>query len=301
MPTDRAAAYRNRQAAAGQQTNQNGTNVELGRLNTNGSSLDSMPAFLAEATSIQDSVVSFTRNVTRISELNTRALSALGDDAASVKTQLDKLVQETMALSTELKNRITRLQGAVGSAARPQEREIRQNRATHVRTKFTEALQTYRQVEQEYQTKARQRVERQYRIVKPDATQDEINQAIEGGGEQVFMQALTTSPQYAQARSALSEVQSRAQDLRKMEQTLGELAVLFSDMAVLVEQQDETVADIEHTAIDVEANAAEGSKQITIAVGIARRLRQKRWICFLITLVVVIILAAVLAVELTKK
>ncbi|KAJ7023366.1 t-SNARE [Mycena alexandri] len=297
MPTDRAAAYRNQRQAGPT----NGTH-ELATLNTNGSSsLDSMPAFLAEATSIQDAVATFNGNITRISALNTRALSALGDDASAVKEQLDRLVEETMALSTQLKNRITQLQGAVGTAARPQEREIRQNRASHVRTKFTEALQTYRQIEQEYQAKARQRVERQYRIVKPDATQDEISEAISGGGDQVFMQALTASPQYAQARSALSEVQSRAQDLHKMEQTLGELAELFSDMAILVQQQDETVEAIENTAIDVEANAAEGLKETTIAVGIARRLRQKRWICFIITLVVVIILAAVLAVELTKK
>ncbi|KAJ6473313.1 syntaxin-like protein [Mycena vulgaris] len=268
----------------------------------NGQSLDGMPAFLAEASSIQDSIGVFSANVTRISALNTRSLDALADDGASIKQELDALISETMALSTDLKNRIKRLQDAVLPGARGrQEKEMRQNRVTHVRTKFTEALQTYQQVEQEYRAKSRQRVERQYRIVKPDATQEEITEAISGGGEQVFMQALTSSPRYAQSRSAYNEVQARAQDLKKMEQTLGELAQLFSDMALLVEQQNETLVAIENTAIDVEANAAEGLKETTRAVTIARSLRKKRWICLIICLIVAAILAIVLAIEFTKK
>ncbi|KAF7362538.1 Syntaxin-like protein psy1 [Mycena venus] len=302
MATDRMAAYRARQQVD-QPTTQS---HELTNIDANGSgdapSLTEMAGFLAEVTSVQDSIGIFSANVTRISALNTRSLNALGDDGDAVKQELDGLVAETMALSTQLKDRLKQLQAAVLPGARGrQEKEMRQNRVTHVRTKFTEALQTYQQVEQDYRVKSRQRVERQYRIVKPDATPEEITEAISGGGDQVFMQALTTNPSYAHARLAYNEVQSRAQDLRKMEQTFEELAQLFRDMAFLVEQQDETVAAIENTAVDVEKNAAEGLKQTTIAVDIARSLRRKRWICFIIVLIVVAILAIVLAIELTKK
>ncbi|KAJ7646017.1 t-SNARE [Mycena polygramma] len=309
--TDRMAAYRAQrlQAGADQPTNggaSQGQAHELSSISnreTNGSaaSLTAMPGFLAEVTSVQDAIGAFNANITRIVALNNRSLSALGDEEANVKSELDPLVAETMAQSTQLKDRLQALQAAVLPGARgKQEKEMRQNRTKHLRDKFVEALQTYQQVEQEYRAKARQRVERQYRIVKPEATQQEINEAIEGGGDQVFMQALTTNPSYAHARSAFNEVQARAQDLRKMEQTLGELAVLFSDMAILVDQQDETVAAIENTAIDVEHNADEGAKEVTRAVKIARALRRKRWICFIITLIVVAILAIVLAIEFTK-
>ncbi|KAJ7165533.1 t-SNARE [Mycena crocata] len=300
MATDRMAAYR----AQRQDGHSAGQSHELTNIDASGSggqSLEGMAGFLDEITSVQNSIGTFNANVTRISGLNSRSLDALADDGA-VKRDLDALIAETMALSTELKDRIKRLQDAVLPGARgKQEKKTRQDHVARVRTRFTEALQTYQQVEQDYRAKSRQRVERQYRIVKPDATQEEISEAISGGGEQVFMQALTTSPRYAQSRSAYQEVQARAQDLRKMEQTLAELAQLFADLALLVEQQNETVEAIENTAIDVEKNASEGLKETTRAVAIARSLRKKRWICFIIALVVAAILAIVLAIEFTKK
>ncbi|KAJ7496505.1 t-SNARE [Mycena latifolia] len=302
MATDRMAAYRAQRQAGQTDSPAGGPSHELMTLDANGQSLDSRPAFLAEVSSVQDAIGAFSANITRIAALNNRSLEALADDGQAIKAELDGLVAQTMAQSTALKDRITRLQGAVlPGVPEKQQKEMRQNQVNLVRTKFMEALQTYQRVEQEYRAKSRQRVERQYRIVKPDATQEEIADAISGGGEQVFMQALTTSPRYAQSRSAYNEVQARAQDLKKMEQTLGELAQLFSDMAVLVQQQDETVVAIENTAIDVEKNAAEGEKEVSRAVVIARSLRKKRWICFIIVLIVVAILAIVLAIEFTKK
>ncbi|KAJ7099281.1 t-SNARE [Mycena belliarum] len=308
MATDRMAAYR-AQRQAGQSatgTAADGPSHELTTLQTNGAgnggSLDSMPAFLAEASDVQDAVGAFSASITRVAALHNRSLDALAEDAPAIKLELDGLITETMAQSAALKDRVTRLQGAVSPGARGrQEKEMRQNRVTHVRAKFMEALQTYQQVEQEYRAKSRQRVERQYRIVKPDATQEEISEVVSGGGDQVFMQALTTSPRYAQSRSAYNEVQARAQELKRMEQTLGELAQLFSDMAVLVEQQDETVVAIENTAIDVEKNAGEALKETSRAVEFARSARGKRWICFFIVLIVVAILAIVLAIEFTKN
>ncbi|KAJ6593098.1 t-SNARE [Mycena capillaripes] len=303
MATDRLAARRAQRPEQEQPMTQS---HELTNIDANGSgdgsSLTGMPGFLAEAQSMQDSIGTFSANVTRISALNMRSLEALGDDGAGIKQELDILIAETMALSNQLKDRLKQLQAAVLPGARGrQEKEMRQNRVTLLRTRFTEALQTYQQAERDYRGKSRLRVERQYRIVKPEATQEEITEAISGGGEQVFMQALTQSPSYAHARSAFDEVQSRAQDLRKMEQTLGELAQLFSDMGHLVQQQDETMAIIEASAEDVEKNAAQGLDEVTTATRIARSLRKKRWICFIIVLIVVAILAIVLAIEFTKK
>ncbi|KAJ6597388.1 syntaxin-like protein [Mycena sp. CBHHK59/15] len=300
MATDKLAVHRaQRQLEVGQ-------SHELTNLDANGSGngrpMEGLPAFLAEVTSIQNSIATFNANITRISSLHSRSLDAISGEGTHIQRELDVLATETRDLGSELKERIKKLHTSVIPGGRgQQEREIRQNSAALVRTKFTEALQTYQQVEQEYRSKSRQRVERQYRIVKPDATEEEITEVISGGQDQVFMQALTSSTRYDVSRSAYNEVQARAQDLKKLEQTLGELAQLFSDMAALVELQNETIAAIETTAIDVEANAAGGLKHTEGAVTIARSLRKKRWICFFIVLIVVIILAVVLAIEFTKK
>ncbi|KAJ7072947.1 t-SNARE [Mycena amicta] len=317
MAQDRMAAYRaQRQTGPGQSspgvsTAAGGVSHELSTFAAR-DGLDTMPSFLEEASSIQDDIKTFSGDVSRISTLNARVLDAIGDDAgpqSTVKAELDSLVNETRTRSGALKDRIKRLQDAVipsssdaGAQLKRQDKEMRQNRATFVRQKFVEALQAYQKVEQEHRARSRTRVERQIRIVKSDATQEEINQAIASGeGSQVFMQALTSNANYAHARSAYNEVQARAQDLRKMEQTLAELAQLFADMALLVEQQNETLLAIEEGAKQTEEHAEEGAKQVGISVEIARSLRKKRWICFFIVLIVIIILAVVLAVEFTKK
>jgi hypothetical protein len=61
-----------------------------------------------------------------------------------------------------------------------------------VKSKFVEAIQNYQQVEQQYRTKYKQRMERQYKIVKPDATPEEVKAVVndEQGG-QIFSQAVS--------------------------------------------------------------------------------------------------------------
>ncbi|KAF7289186.1 Syntaxin-like protein [Mycena indigotica] len=304
MMQDRMAAYKAQKLAAGQSSPSSaaGQPVEMSTLSEK-EGLETMTGFLEEAASIQNAINDFSGDISRIGTLNVRALDAIGDSTGPA-TELDALVAATLQRSTVLKERIRRLQEAVNSnpALRRQEKEMRQNRATFVRQKFVEAVQAYQKVEQEHRARSRTRIERQIRIVKPDATQEQITQAISSGeGSQVFMQALTSNADYAHARSAYNEVQARAQDLRKMEETLAQLAQLFNDMAVLVDQQNETLVAIEDNAQKAEEHAEEGAKQVGISVDIARRLRKKRWICFFIVLIIVIILAVVLAVQFAPK
>lgn len=267
-------------------------------------SLDRMPAFLAEASSVQDAIATVSANVSRIGKLSTRALDAIGDDGVAVKSELDALVEDTMARSNVLKARIKRLQEATfpsGASCGEQEAEMRQNRVAHVRAKFTEALQKYQEVEQECRAKGRQRMDRQLRVVKPKATPEEMAEAVTGDGDTVFIQALTSSPIYA--RSSYSDLQARAKHIRKMEQTLGELAQVFNDMAMIVDQQDEKFVTVNMSATDLEANVKEGLKEMTRAVETARTARKMRKRCFFISIVLtlVIILAVVLAVVLTVE
>jgi len=60
-----------------------------------------------------------------------------------------------------------------------------------VKSKFVEAIQNYQAVEQQHRQKYKQRLERQYKIVKPDATPEEVRAAVEDdGGGRVFSQAV---------------------------------------------------------------------------------------------------------------
>ncbi|GBE82013.1 t-SNARE [Sparassis latifolia] len=259
---------------------------------------DPMAAFYEEVSSIQDSIATFSANVARIGDLHSRTLNSTDDGASHQNAALlDDLIAQTRDLSNILKQRIQAL--AAAPSARPQDSRIRKNQTGLLRSKFVEVLQNYQQVERDYRARYKQRVERQFKIVKPDATPEEVNEVVndtDGRGEQVFAQALSVSTRYGESRAAYREVQDRHQDIRRIEHTLEELAQMFNDMSVLVEQQDETINAVDTTAGQVEENTKAGLDQTTKAVKSARAARRKRWYCFFLVLIILIIVGIVVGV-----
>jgi syntaxin 1B/2/3 len=119
--------------------------------------------------------------VSSIADLHSRLLNTT--DEALVQqnaTALDELVAETRSLSNHIKSQIQELEKE--TVPQGQDVRIRQNQASEhpeaclhmslnvqpqtslIRSKFIEALQNYQQVEQQYRTRYRQRVERQFKI-----------------------------------------------------------------------------------------------------------------------------------------
>lgn len=262
-----------------------------------------MSNFYSEISSIQDTISQYSANVTRISDLQSRALNSTDENQNRQNAGiLDDLVSQTRDLGNSIKQRIQSLDT---QPAQPGENiAIRKNQIGLVRNKFVEALQSYQGVERDYRARYKQRVERQFRIVKPDATPEEISAVVNnssGGGDQIFAQALTSSTRYGESRAAYREVQDRHEDIKKIERTLEELAQLFNDMSVLVQQQDDQINVIQDLAGRVEQDTEAGLLQTEKAVKSARSARRKRWICFWLFLIIIAILALVLGLHFGLK
>ena len=99
--------------------------------------------------------------------------------------------------------------------------------------------QDYQDCQTKYKNKYQETVKRQFKIVKPDATQDEVDQVLEGGGDQIFTEHMLAS-RNAQARAALEDVQEKHKDIQRLESSIQELHQLFVDLSVLVESQGES-------------------------------------------------------------
>jgi syntaxin 1B/2/3 len=272
---------------------------------TNGgraSSSDGMTRFYNQISNIQDELRRFDANVSRISDLHSRSLNNT-DEALSQQNAaaLDELVEETRALSNQIKNQIRDLEKE--SVPPGQDPRIRKNQTSLVRSKFVEALQNYQQVEQQYRTRYRQRVERQFKIVKPDASPEEVAavvQSDQGAGGQVFAQALTSSTRYGESRAAYREVQERHEDIRKIERTLAELAQLFGDLDILVAEQEDTINAIETSATQVQKDTEAGLGQTEKAVVHARSARRKRWFFFLLFLAILVAVGLAVGLSVSK-
>lgn len=259
--------------------------------------------FFGQITNIQDMIRQIDQNVNRISDLHSRSLNNVGEAAQlAAESELSSVAQQTSMYTNFVKTSIKSLEAeavkipASGPAPEGVGRNVRLTQIGAAKNRFKETIMRYQEVEKAYRTKYRQRTERQLRIVKPDATQAELQSALEGeaSGQQIFSQALMNSNRQGEARGALREVQERHTDIQRIERTITELAALFQEMSILVEQQDEQLNVIKDHAQHTEHEVQAGRQQTDKAVVAARRARKRRWICFwLVVIIIAIIIAAV--------
>jgi syntaxin 1B/2/3 len=110
-----------------------------------------------------------------------QSLAATDSQSAAYAEQLNN---DARTLREQCKNAIKKLfKLAKGDRAQKTQVEA-------VKTRFTGLLQEHQVVEQEFRKKVKDRAERQFRIVKPDATPEEIREVTESDNPQVFSQAV---------------------------------------------------------------------------------------------------------------
>ncbi|KAJ8141141.1 hypothetical protein OXX79_002630 [Metschnikowia pulcherrima] len=206
--------------------------------------------------------------------------------------QIDSLVLEASSLQTELKSRIKNVQSQAAQSRSPQKAA----QAETTRNKFLDLIQRYRLTESNNREQTKIHAERQYRIVKPDATPEEIQAVVEDGSsnQQIFQQAIMQSNRRGEARTVLNEVQVRHRELLKLEKTMAELTQLFHDMEELVVEQDQPIQQIEEQIDTAQHDIEQGVGHTNKAVVSAKKARKKKLWCFFICLLIVVILALIL-------
>ncbi|KAI7903376.1 t-SNARE [Cokeromyces recurvatus] len=232
-------------------------------------------------------------NITLIEEFHCIALSNINDEQTKENNyRLEKVVKQTARLNKECKDKIKAIEAS--NARMPintGDLAMRKTQHAALKKKFIETIQRYQDIERTYQQKYRQRVERQIKIVQPNATQDDIDRVLQSDEPQpIFAQSLVQSNRSGQAKAVLSEVQSRHDDIKRIEKTILELHQLFIDMQMMVEQQSETIQQIEQHAESTVIDLEQGAKDIDKAILSAKKTRAKKWICFVIFIIILIVI-----------
>lgn len=146
--------------------------------------------------------------------------------------------------------------------------------------RIKDAIKKYRVVESDFRAGVREQQRRQYLIVNPQATESEIREATEDGGDtQIFQQALLNSGRSGQAQSTLRNVQQRHEAIQKIERTMMELQQLVQDLDAIVVQQEPMIQNVEYKAEETHTHLVAGNEHIGKAVTSARAARKKKWIC----------------------
>ena len=141
----------------------------------------SSSSFFGRISEIQDMIRQIDLNVNRISDLHSRSLNNVGEAAQlAAESELSSVAQQTSMYTNFVKTSIKSLEAeavkipASGPAPEGVGRNVRLTQIGAAKNRFKETIMRYQEVEKAYRTKYRQRTERQLRIVKPDATQAEL-------------------------------------------------------------------------------------------------------------------------------
>lgn len=149
--------------------------------------LDSQQEFFAEVNELREGIDQVKAKITRIESLHQRSLTDIDESTSSqTQHQLDSLVADTSALNKALANRIRRLKGKATTdpSKAPQVNNLDRS--------FKDVLRKYQSVEATFQKRAREQMARQYRIVRPDATEQEVEEACnDGQNQEIFSQAVS--------------------------------------------------------------------------------------------------------------
>ena len=128
-----------------------------------------------------------------IKTLHQRMLSSAAD--ATAKEQMEHYVTLTQTTNASIKDGFKRLQRDLNNT-RDTSKSQKASHLKSSRNLFEEKLSKYTGIEAEYRDKYRDQIARQFRTVNPDATDEEVNRAVNAdwSNEGVFQQAVSAEP-----------------------------------------------------------------------------------------------------------
>jgi syntaxin 1B/2/3 len=236
-------------------------------------------AILNECREIDKGIETIEKYLENLKMLQKRALDDPdASEQSATNRELDAMGSETMALYRSFAGRIKAIKSQPDSGSPKNAPQV-----GRVDRKLKAAINQYQNVESDFRKKLQAQMARQYRIVRPDATEAEVREAVEDtSNQQVFSQALMQSDRRGQSQKALQEVTSRHAAIQKIESQMIELAELFQDMEALVVQQEAAVTNIEAKGEEVTENVSKANEEISTAIVSARSRNRKKWWCLLV-------------------
>jgi len=147
------------------------------------------PDFLARVDGAKTDLDALTASITSIANAHQRAISSAPETSATAA--LDNLVSNTQVLNTRIRDQIRFLEV---DSARSGGNATKNSQVRNLKTQFQNRLREYEQEEVQYKKRYQEQIARQYRIVNPAASEEEVREAVtaDWGDEGVFQMAVRT-------------------------------------------------------------------------------------------------------------
>ena len=143
--------------------------------------------FLSRVEACRREITSLSSNISQIASLHQRAISSPDSSSSAA---LENLVSQTQILNTRIRDQIKYLET---DAARSGGAVTKDSQIRSLKNQFKNQLEQYQNEEQTYRKRYQEQIARQFRIVNPNATEAEVQEAATAnwGDEGVFQTAVS--------------------------------------------------------------------------------------------------------------
>lgn len=227
-------------------------------------------------------------------------LATTSEAEASLSAQLNPVVERANKVAKKCKATLAAMQAETeqlaqeGDKLKANEQRIRENLVNTLTRKFVEVVKEYQKRQQDYKDDVKKKVTRQVKIVKEDATQEEIESVMRsaGGTGEMFRSAILKTAADP-VKEAYEQAADKYQDVLKLEQSVQELHQMFVDFALLTDQQGELLDQIEFQVHAAAEYVADGNTDLEVAGDLQKSIRKKQC-CIIVTVLIiaVVVMAA---------
>ncbi|KAI3382921.1 hypothetical protein SNEBB_001265 [Seison nebaliae] len=250
-----------------------------------------MEDFFQEVEGIRTKVNQINQNVELVKRAHSSILSAPQPDER-VKQDLEQRMSDIKRTANQVRQKLkameARIEQTEQESSASADLRIRKSQHATLSRQFIEVMHSYNVAQVDYRERCKARIQRQLEMTGKVTNNDEIEDMLEKGTPNVFIDGIIIDTQ--QAKQTLKDITDRHEDIMKLETSIRELHEMFTDMATLVESQGEMIDRIEFN-VDHAVNYINSAKADTkTAVKYQSAARKKYMIIGGIAIAVILII-----------
>ncbi|KAG0554724.1 hypothetical protein KC19_12G114000 [Ceratodon purpureus] len=168
------------------------------------------------------------------------------------------------------------------------------------RKKLKDLMGEFQSLRERMMNEYKETIERRYYTVTgQQADEDTIEQIIETGQSETFLQKAIQEQGRVHVMETIREIQERHDSVKEIEKNLLELHQIFMDMAVLVEAQGEQLNNIEAQVNRSASYVERGTTHLRVAKSHQRS--KRKWTCIAIILLIILLIIIIIPILRSNK
>lgn len=252
-----------------------------------------MQEFFHEVEVVKEGIKAVKEATSRIQDIAEDSLMAVSEKAeAELSKELEPIIAAANKRAKQTKEILKQMKDETDQRKeqmKPSEVRIRENLCTTLTKKFVNTVKEYQNQQNKYKSDIKKKVKRQLQIVKPDASEEEIDGIMNDGSTNVgdVYRAAILKGAADPIKNAYNDVADKYQDVLRLEQSVAELHQMFLDFALLTEQQGELLDQIEYQVKSAAEYVEDANVDMEYAIDYQKTIRKRQ--CCIIVIVLVIL------------